>query len=1092
MQIRKYLVGIKNLSALFCEYTDYIFVMAFNTSSLLRLLTISAKIKNKFFLLILFSACVSASEPPWVVKGSVESVVHGGGDTLFYAGDFSKAGPLTGPLGVVSNGSILHAFPDIVGEVRDIQHDGQAWYYIGGEFSLTQNSNSHNLIRVNARGEIDQTWQPNPDGVVNTININDAGVFVGGDFKHIAGEERGAVAKFAMDGKLLPWLIDLSYVNKIVSDETRVYIGGSFQRTKKLNSTGGLIGVDKRSGRQVWLSGLQDGTHIIDIAIKNGKLYLCGRITFMGRDANFTFQNRNFAVINITPKEIVDINLKLSDDGSITSVETHGENIYLSGKFSSVNGISRQNIVELTSKGEVTSWIPPSLGETREPVTLKVIDNLLYVMGGFKTYSSHLGGLSRYSVSGDKILPTPYVDGTVNSITPLGRKGILVAGDFHRVGKEETNYLFQLDPQGKVQKFNAAVDGPVNEVWHVKGLTWLSGAFNGISRYWCPGFIATDQQGSLAMCPQVKGKVSIVTEFGDYTVVAGNFKEFNGQKAKGIVLLDHETKIASITPIIGPEGEGFSVNDVATHKGKLYIAASVFEGGYWSHSIYSLNTDGKVERIKLPIAATQIESHGDIISLISWDKLIEYNTETGETTHHTFKNHSIYISPSISAAYANGSYFIGSERKIGGMGTYGTTLPVNVNKTLESLSFNNEVHQLLVDGDTLWVAGKPTTSSAKPSNSVISIDLTTRAVNTIPGISPTAKITAIANVGDQIVVGGNATSLTAQSAGPILKTDLRGVVDSNWKLRDPYQRILSMDVLGSNLYLCGQFDSIHVIASIDIETGNTKWKKPVQIGYSQCTLKVHNGNIYLAEIKKIESYKTSFAILDSQGNVIEHDIVNGKVSSFNLSNGKAFITGDFTEVFGQVRPGIACIDRYGKLTSWSPNLKPSKRLSMDRFTLKQVVNVGDIYLIMGEFHAKLNGNPIWHVVAVNKDGKAIDWRLSHFLSSSITTATKADEMVVVAGYFNTISKGAYDSNKLPELNYHGIIALDRTGAVYDWNPGVLNKRVNNFLVFNNRIYAAWQGMGSYSEKYYKATYISVNIATLGPLKPLTKTAQAIQ
>ncbi|WP_200175852.1 delta-60 repeat domain-containing protein [Ectothiorhodospira shaposhnikovii] len=144
----------------------------------------------------------ASSAVPWVAQGSVQNVLDLGDGRLAHVGNFQRRGLLTGPLVQIEAGEITAAFPELVGTIHHIQPDPRGGFYVGGEFVVDAESTWQNLVRVDAGGRLDPHWNPNPNGAVYAIEVNEAGVFVGGSFQTIAGESRGAVARFSPDGTL--------------------------------------------------------------------------------------------------------------------------------------------------------------------------------------------------------------------------------------------------------------------------------------------------------------------------------------------------------------------------------------------------------------------------------------------------------------------------------------------------------------------------------------------------------------------------------------------------------------------------------------------------------------------------------------------------------------------------------------------------------------------------------------------------------------------------------------------------------------------------------------------------------------------------
>ena len=111
--------------------------------------------------------------------------------------------------------------PDVQ-NISALAVDARGGLVVGGNFILGPR---RNLLRFAANGAVDESWSPNPDGVVTqlTVAAADGVLFVGGSFTEIAGAKRRSLALFAADGALdrdwapaLPSVVGVFGVNQLV------------------------------------------------------------------------------------------------------------------------------------------------------------------------------------------------------------------------------------------------------------------------------------------------------------------------------------------------------------------------------------------------------------------------------------------------------------------------------------------------------------------------------------------------------------------------------------------------------------------------------------------------------------------------------------------------------------------------------------------------------------------------------------------------------------------------------------------------------------------------------------------------------------
>jgi len=120
--------------------------------------------------------------------------------------------------------------------VNDIVIDNGV-VYIGGNFSGVKDSVSNtrnNLAAFTTTGALVQNWAPNVDNHINTLDIDQGVLYVGGNFTSVNGAVRNRLASINVaDGSLAAWNPDAGVgggVNIITVDgsTSTVYVGGGF------------------------------------------------------------------------------------------------------------------------------------------------------------------------------------------------------------------------------------------------------------------------------------------------------------------------------------------------------------------------------------------------------------------------------------------------------------------------------------------------------------------------------------------------------------------------------------------------------------------------------------------------------------------------------------------------------------------------------------------------------------------------------------------------------------------------------------------------------------------------------------------------
>jgi hypothetical protein len=126
--------------------------------------------------------------------------------------------------------------PDVNGTVNNMVLDN-TYIYLGGQFTTINSSiTRNNIARIplsNLTGSVDATWDPNANTTVNTLFFDSSYVYVGGQFTSINGLSRNRAVRIQVNNSI--GTIDLSWnpnVNSTLStiyiDSSYIYLGGSF------------------------------------------------------------------------------------------------------------------------------------------------------------------------------------------------------------------------------------------------------------------------------------------------------------------------------------------------------------------------------------------------------------------------------------------------------------------------------------------------------------------------------------------------------------------------------------------------------------------------------------------------------------------------------------------------------------------------------------------------------------------------------------------------------------------------------------------------------------------------------------------------
>ncbi len=148
-----------------------------------------------------------------------------------------------------SNGSLDPSFNPGLGTTNTvwsvlIQPDGKI--LVAGQFTSFDTQARRHIVRLNADGTVDPTFDPGPNGPDGNVyalalanNSSNAPIVIGGAFTAIGGQLRGNIARLNADGTLDPTFAPLLGANGVVrtvavQPNGKVLLGGEFTRVDNL------------------------------------------------------------------------------------------------------------------------------------------------------------------------------------------------------------------------------------------------------------------------------------------------------------------------------------------------------------------------------------------------------------------------------------------------------------------------------------------------------------------------------------------------------------------------------------------------------------------------------------------------------------------------------------------------------------------------------------------------------------------------------------------------------------------------------------------------------------------------------------------
>ncbi len=301
-------------------------------------------------------------------------------------------------------------------------------------------------------------------------------------------------------------------------------------------------------------------------------------------------------------------------------------------------------------------------------------------------------------------------------------------------------------------------------------------------------------------------------------------------------------------------------------------------------------------------------------------------------------------------------------------------------------TFGGAVWVLAFDGTTIYAAGPFDTLAGEARAGLGAVDLAGDVTAWAPTIEPAWGVQAIGFRGTTVYLGGGFHAVDGQGRAGLAAVDAAGAL-TDWnpgtEANGEPGGASAIAVVGDTVFVGGGFDVVageprYRLAALDAVTGAaTPWSPAVE-------------------------WPNGFS----------------GVSSLAADAGTLYVGGQFMEVDGQPRSGLAAFDASGALTAWAPRLDVPMVEAL-------AVSGGVVYV----------GGPFGHA------GGLVRWRLAAFDAAGAPTAWDPDlddeglpfalaaggGAVYVGGDYRWIGKATKRS---------GLAAIDPSGRVTAWNPGV--------------------------------------------------------
>jgi len=554
-----------------------------------------------------------------------------------------------------------------------IQPDGKI--LVGGGFKSYQGNIQNYLIRLNADGTKDTTFDIGNgfDNIVYCLAMqNDGKIVVGGDFSKFQDTYNYDLMRLNADGTRdssfnIYTLLNSAVRKLLILPNGKIIAGGWFYRSGTQTETG-LISLNS--------DGSTDTPFNLKFALNYNVEALClqsdGKIVAGGNFVNYNKPNENH-VIRLNIDGSVDDSFKTEDGFGIANgysvytitLQSNGK-LIMGGDFTTFQGVKNDYLISLNADGSRDSSFSKGNGLSNLVNTITIqSDNKILAGGKFTTHNEvSQNYIIRYNSDGSKDSSFNIESGfnaAVNTINQQTDGKIIVGGAFTKY-KNENNYsLIRLNSDGsKDTSFNIGTAGFSNSVnctaIQSDGKILVGGVFYLYQNISQNRLIRLNSDGSkdtsfnigtgfdaevLSLCLQSDGKIIVGGKFKNYQglsqnylirlnsdgskdetfnigtgfgstytlgdilsivvqpdnkiIVGGRFQYYQNKAPNYLIRLNSDGSIDSTFKT--NNGFSYYVNSIALQKDGKIIVAGEFSiyNNYVANRIARLNTDGSLD-----------------------------------------------------------------------------------------------------------------------------------------------------------------------------------------------------------------------------------------------------------------------------------------------------------------------------------------------------------------------------------------------------------------------------------------------------------------------------------------------------------------
>lgn len=496
---------------------------------------------------------------------------------VIIAGDFATVhnAPLLGICRLLSNGLVDFTFnpgSGINGRVNAIAVQSDGRIILGGLFTSYNGLQCENLVRLNANGSRDATYQADDiNGEITAMTLQpDGKLLLGGMFTNVGGPQSAGVARLNSDGTP-----DTSFLSGFTSGreidaiapaaDGRIYLAGDFSIYGTIVASGIVRLLTNGDPDSTFLTGPISSTGASCLTVqKDGKLLAGGNFFFATTLRHLVRFNLDGSVDETFPAAATP-----DDEVTAIGLQTDGK-IIIGGRFQTVGGTAARHFARLKTDGTLDST---HLGGTRTDDYVRALhvhtDNRVLIAGGFFNYNGvGRNGIAR--IRSDGLVDTAFstssaADREVLCVARQADGKIIIGGNFTQFNGSPVGGIARLKTDGTLDTTFQTGSGANNDVTAVAvqadGKVLLGGDFTSFNGGSHGRIVRLTSTGSVdpTFSPGIgaNADVEVILIQPDGKILLGGLlTQFNGQSSRGLIRLLSDGSVDS----------SFSVGDGANDR----------------------------------------------------------------------------------------------------------------------------------------------------------------------------------------------------------------------------------------------------------------------------------------------------------------------------------------------------------------------------------------------------------------------------------------------------------------------------------------------------------------------------------------------